>query len=240
MGGGRSSLTPGPAGVYAAGSCAAARTEPPVAGQRVVGSVTPAGWGRGRAWSGCRTASSGRGSAPASTPAHCRCPGPDERSDRSAAPGRCDRPRCRFSSGSAVTAEERAPQPAQRREQRHPGAAAVPRTEMITCGELPHQGRRPFRLTLRDGGTTQHREMAVETRTGRTAPAADGRDSRPATHCYLFHDSPHPTRAPGPGQGNPISLGGHACRPVNGFTCPALTLTNTIRNVTYTAWARAS
>ena len=126
--------------------------------------------------------------------------GPDERSDRSAAPGRCDRPRCRFRSGSAVTAEQRAPQPAQRREQRHPGAAAVPRTEMITCGELLHQGRRPFRLALRDGRTTQHREMAVETRTGRTAPAADGRDSRPATHCYLFHDSPHPTRAPGPGR----------------------------------------
>lgn len=144
--------------------------------------------------------SGARNSAPASTPTSCRRPGPDERSDRSAAPGRCDRPRCRFRSGSAVTPEQRAPQPAQRREQRHPGAAAVPRARMITLGELTHQQRRPLRLTLWDGGATQHREMAVETRTGRTAPAVDGRDSRPATHCYLFHDSPHPTRAPGPGR----------------------------------------
>lgn len=71
--------------------------------------------------------------------------------------------------------------------------------------------------------------MTVEARAGRTAPAGDRRDPRPAAHCYLFHVTPHPYESTRPGQGNPIAPVRHACIAVTGFTFPVRGLTITLR-----------
>lgn len=114
----------------------------------------------------------------------------------------------------SAAAEQRTAQPLQRCEERDPPhsrdpAAAVVRG--VTRGELAHQRGRLERFALRDGRAAQHREMAVEARTGRTAPARDRRDTCPAAHCYLFHVTPHPYESTRPGQANPIAPSWHSC-----------------------------
>jgi hypothetical protein len=128
---------------------------------------------------------------------------------------------------SAAPAEQRAAQLAQWREQRDtraPAGRTVP--PAVTSCELAHQRRCFFRLALGHGGAREHRQMPVETRTRRARTAFDRRHSRPAAHCYLFHDTPHPYEGTRPGQGNPIARPRHACIPVTGFTCPTGELTN--------------
>ncbi len=132
---------------------------------------------------------------------------------------------------SAAT-EQGTAQPAQRCEERNPPHSRAPAGAVVrgvTCGELAHQGRRLGHFTLRDGGATHHREMAVKARTGRAAPTGDRRDSRPATHCYLFHVTPHPYEGTRPGQVNPIAPSRHSCIPGTGFTSPVRALTITLR-----------
>lgn len=114
----------------------------------------------------------------------------------------------------SAAAEQRTAQPLQRCEERDPPhsrdpAAAVVRG--VTRGELAHQRGRLERFALRDGRAAQHREMAVEARTGRAAPARDRRDTCPAAHCYLFHVTPHPYESTRPGQANPIAPSWHSC-----------------------------
>src|SRR5206468_3631000 len=98
--------------------------------------------------------------------------------------------RCR-----SAPAEQRTAQSAQRREEQHTADPVAPGTALtwgVTRGQLTHQRSRLGRLALRDGRAAEHREMAVEARTGRAAPAGDRRDPGPAAHCYLFHVTPHP------------------------------------------------
>jgi len=130
--------------------------------------------------------------------------------------------RCR-----SAPAEQRTAQSTQRREEQNPTHARAPGaalTRGVTRGQLTHQQGRLCRLSLRDGRTRQHREMAVEARTGRTASAGDRRNPRPATH-YLFHVTPHPYESTRPGQTNPIAPSGHSCIAVAGFTFPVRVLT---------------
>src|SRR5690606_24046525 len=130
----------------------------------------------------------------------------------------------------SVTAEQGAAQSAQRGEQRDPaGTRAGTPGAAGTRGQLAHQWGRPGRLALRHGGTSKHRQMPLETRTARSAPAGDRRDPGPAAHCYLFHVTPHPYESTRPGQGNPIAPSGHSCIEVTGFTFPIRVLTNTRR-----------
>jgi len=167
------------------------------------------------------------------------CRGDDGRGDRGAVPVRHGR----LSAGSgcagdgrlsAAAAEQRAAQSPQRCEERDPAHSRAPAAALVrdvTRGELTHQRRRLGRLALRDGGTAQHREMAVETRAGRAAPAGDRRHTWPAAHCYLFHVTPHPYEGTRPGQVNPIAPSRHSCIPVAGFTSliRRLTITHRIR-----------
>lgn len=141
------------------------------------------------------------------------CRGDDGRGDRGAVPVRHGR----LSAGSgyagddrlsAAAAEQRAAQSPQWCEERDPAHSRAPAAALVrdvTRGELTHQQRRLGRFALRDGGTAQHREMAVETRAGRAAPAGDRRHTWPAAHCYLFHVTPHPYEGTRPGQVNPIA-----------------------------------
>jgi hypothetical protein len=150
-------------------------------------------------------------------------PGDDGRADGSAAPGRGDlghgpeRWAASVVTGrrSAAAAEERASQSPQRREERDTRAPAPAGVRGIARGELEHQQRRFRRLALRNGGAAQHCEMAVEARTGRTAPTCNGRHTRPAAHRYLFHVTPTRTRAPGPGR---LTLSSRADTRVSGRT----------------------
>lgn len=165
------------------------------------------------------------------------CRGDDGRGDRGAVPVRHGR----LSAGSgcagddrlsAAAAEQRAAQSPQWCEERDPAHSRAPAAALVrdvTRGELTHQQRRLGRLALRDGGTAQHREMAVETRAGRAAPAGDRRHTWPAAHCYLFHVTPHPYEGTRPGQVNPIAPSRHSCIPVAGFTSPIRRLTITHR-----------
>ncbi|CAM5487660.1 Vitamin B12 import ATP-binding protein BtuD [Streptomyces tendae] len=84
-------------------------------------------------------------------------------------------------------------------------------------------------LVRRPGRPSEYREMTVEARAGRAAPAGDRRDPCPAAHCYLFHVTPHPYESTRPGQGNPIAPVRHACIAVTGFTFPVRGLTITLR-----------
>lgn len=132
----------------------------------------------------------------------------------------------------SAAAEQGTAQPAQWREERDPPHARTPAGAVVrgvTCGQFAHQRRRLGRLALRDGRATHHRKMAVEARTGRAAPTRDRRDSRPATHCYLFHVTPHPYEGTRPGQVNPIAPSSHSCIPGTGFTYPQRGLTITLR-----------
>lgn len=132
----------------------------------------------------------------------------------------------------SAAAEQRAAQPPERREQRDPphtrdpGAAVV---RVVTGREFTHQRRRLDGLALRYGGTAEHREMSVEARTGRAAPARDRRDACPAAHCYLFHVTPHPYKSTRPGQTNPIAPSRRACISDKGITFPIRGLTVTLR-----------
>lgn len=131
----------------------------------------------------------------------------------------------RFRSASA---EQRTTQPAQRREEQDTTHALAPCTALtrgVTRRQLTHQQGCLGRFPLWDGRASQHREVAVEARTGRAAPARDRRDPGPAAHCYLFHVTPHPYESTRPGQGNPIAPSGHSCIAVTGFTFPVRVLT---------------
>lgn len=142
-----------------------------------------------------------------------------------------DRRVVRRAEGSAVTSEERTPQSSQRREERHPRALAPTAVSGVARGELAHQQRRLRGFPLWHGGSAEHREMAVEARTRRTAPACDGRHTWPAPHRYLFHVTPHPYESTRPGQGNPIVPTGHSCIAVTGFTFPVRALTTPPRSL---------
>lgn len=107
-----------------------------------------------------------------------------------------------------------------------PVTASVPD---VTRRYLPHQRGRLRGLALRERGAAEHREVAVEARTARAAPAGDRRDPRPAAHRYLFHVTPHPYLSTRPGQGNPIAPPGHSCITVTRFTFPARVLMITLR-----------
>src|SRR5690606_23623156 len=107
-----------------------------------------------------------------------------------------------------------------------PRAPGVAVGHGVVRGQLAHQRGRLGRLALRDRRSRQDREMAVEARTGRAAPAGDRRDPGPAAHCYLFHVTPHPYESTRPGQSNPIAPYGHSCIEVTGFTFPIRVLTN--------------
>lgn len=198
-----------------------------------------------RGWGRVVGAGDGRGSCPAPGN-HDRCGaacrGNDGRLERGVAPGRrggpsggpSGRPRGTPVSGRSAPAEQRAAQPSQWREERDAAHSRSPRTSVLcglTCGQLAHQRGRLGRLDLRNGGAAQHREMAVETRTGRAAPARDRRDPRPAAHCYLFHVTPHPYESTRPGQSNPIAPSGHSCIAVTGFTFPTRALTTPSRSI---------
>ncbi len=185
-------------------------------GERVEVLLRDAGWERGRQGEG-------------------RCRGPAEWGRvpwgrRAGAPRRdgWDRP-----ARTPAAAEQGAAQPAQRSEERDAARAgpcapgAVVRA--VTRGQLTHERRRLGRLTLRDGGSREDREVAVEARTARAAAAGDRRDPGPAAHCYLFHVTPHPYDSTRPGQGNPIAPYRHPCIEVTGFTFPIRVLTNTRR-----------
>lgn len=108
---------------------------------------------------------------------------------------------------SAAAAEQRAPQPTQRGEERDAPAPAPTAVRGVARGQLQHQQRRLRGLAPRHGGAAQHREMAVEPRTGRTAPTCDGRHTRPAAHRYLFHVTPHPYEGTRPRAGQPYRPG---------------------------------
>lgn len=104
----------------------------------------------------------------------------------------------------ATRSEEGTAQATERGEERDPCAAAavtVHRRLVRTRRQLPHQQRRLGHLSLGHGGSAEHREMTVEPRTRRAAPAGDGRHSRPAAHCYLFHVTPHPYKGTRPRAG---------------------------------------
>lgn len=133
---------------------------------------------------------------------------------------------------ASVAAEQRAAQSTQRRKQRdpaYPGAPVAALVRGLTRGQLTHQRRRLHGLARREGRPSEYREMTVEARTGRAAPAGDRRDPCPAAHCYLFHVTPHPYESTRPGQGNPIAPVRHACIAVTGFTFPVRGLTITLR-----------
>lgn len=158
-----------------------------------------------------------------------RCRGDDGRGG-GAAPGRWWTVRAL----ALPAAEQGAAQPTQRGEERDaarpgPRASGAAVVRGVTRDELAHQRRRLGRLPLWDRGSSEDREMAVETRAGRTATASDRRDPGPAAHCYLFHVTPHPYESTRPGQGNPIAPSGHSCIEVTGFTFPIRGLTNTRR-----------
>lgn len=130
------------------------------------------------------------------------------------------------------SSEQRPAQPAQRCEQRYPADPCPPVTASVpdvTRRYLPHQRGRLRGLALRERGAAEHREVAVEARTARAAPAGDRRDPRPAAHRYLFHVTPHPYLSTRPGQGNPIAPPGHSCITVTRFTFPARVLMITLR-----------
>ncbi len=128
----------------------------------------------------------------------------------------------------SAPAEQRTAQATQRGEERDaadPCTTVTARLLGVTSGQFTHQRGRLGRLRLGHRGTRQHREVAVEARTGRAAPAGDRRDPGPAAHCYLFHVTPHPYESTRPGQVNPIAPAGHACIAVTGFTFPVRVLT---------------
>lgn len=148
--------------------------------------------GSARARRTCRRTAAGRGN--------------DGRAESgTASDGVIDRARSTMLRGSAAAAEQRAAQAPQRCEERDPSAPALVGLRPVTRGQLAHQQGRLGRLAPGHGGTAEHREMTVEARTGRAAPACDGRDSRPAVHRYLFHVTPHPYEGTRPGQVNPIA-----------------------------------
>lgn len=158
------------------------------------------------------------------------CRGDDGRRDRSTRRGGvAARARVRnVRAWCSAPAEQRTAQSAQRREERDATDSRTPVAaglRGVTGGQLTHQRGRLGRFPLRDDRAAQHREMSVEARTGRAAPASDRRDPRPAAHCYLFHVTPHPYESTRPGQGNPIAPLGHSCIAVTGFTFPIRVLT---------------
>lgn len=131
--------------------------------------------------------------------------------------------------GSAAAAEERASQSSQRREERDPRALAPTCVRGVARGQLPHQQRRLRGIALRDDRAAQHREMAVEARTRRPGPAGNSRHSRPASHRYLFHVTPHPYEGTRPGQVNPIPPRRHPCIPGAGLSTHIRRLTTVHR-----------
>ena len=162
-------------------------------------------------------------------------PGPSWRARPAGCPGPPGGPGGR---GSAAPAEERPAQPPQRREQVHPRTAAGTGTARVTPGELAHQQGGLFSLALWHGRAGEHAQVTVETRAAGAGPAVDGRHPwRPAAHCYLLHDSPTRTTAPGPGR---VTLTPHKDGWVSRSLLspfPATGLTNTARQA-FAPWAR--
>lgn len=108
-------------------------------------------------------------------------------------------------------------------------ALLLRRVRGVARGQLAHQQRRLRGIALRDDRAAQHREMAVEARTRRPGPAGNSRHSRPASHRYLFHVTPHPYEGTRPGQVNPIPPRRHPCIPGAGLSTHIRRLTTVHR-----------